>query len=41
MSQVFSVSPAGGGGAGHQCPVPEIPSEAQRDDDLPLQHAQG
>lgn len=32
---------AGSGSAGHQCFVPEIPSEAQRHDDLPLQYAQG
>lgn len=32
---------AGGGSAGYQCSVPEIPSETQRHDDFPLQHAQG
>lgn len=32
---------AGSGSTGHQCFVPEVPSETQRHDDLPLQHAQG
>lgn len=35
---VFFIS--GGGGAGHQCPVSEVSQEAQRHDELLVQHAQ-
>lgn len=31
---------SGGGGAGHQLSVPEVSQEAQRHDELPVQHAQ-